>query len=366
MRILISHVNYPSQFRRLCRHWVENGHDVVFLASNKEWHAPDIPSLSIISYSPRPPSPSAFLHPYLHRLDKAILQGQSALRRCIQLKESGWTPDVVISHLGFGNGLFLKDCFPDAKRIGLLEWFYNSSNSDVDFLDRGRPPSLDHSARLRVWNSELLIELSTLDKAVVPTHWQKSQFPIIFRDNIQVIHEGIDHEFLASLGESSPSNTTFLDFLPDEPDVQVITYVSRCFETYRGFPQIVRVLEKVLQIRPNVHVLIVGQDGSAYSPPPTDGFVWSKWAKENFDLDPKRTHWLGSLQTDEYLEVLLKSDVHYYLTIPFILSWSLLEAMSVGCSIVSSTTPPVMEVLEHEKSALLCDFLIWTLRLRLY
>ena len=131
---------------------------------------------------------------------------------------------------------FSKECFPDAKRIGLLEWFYNSSNSDVDFLNRVVLLPMDHSARLRVWNSELLIELSTLDKAVVPTHWQKSQFPIIFRDNFKLFMKALIMK-LASL-EIVSFKYSFLDFLPDEPDIQVITYVSRCFETYRGFPQL--------------------------------------------------------------------------------------------------------------------------------
>lgn len=353
MRILLSHNSFPSQFRRLCQYWLDQGHDVRFLASRQEWHAPNIESLPLLSYTPRKFYPSAYSHPYLHRLEKAVLEGQSALRRCIQLKESGWYPDVVISHVGFGNGLFLRQCFPEALRIGLVEWFYNSTGSDVDFLTGGEPPSINHCARLQIWNSEVLLELSTLDKVVVPTHWQKAQFPSLFRDQLTVIHEGIDYQNLSRLSQFPPPS---LPCLPDDDNLKVITYVSRCFETYRGFPQFIRVIERIQRLRSNVHVLIVGQDGSAYSPPRSDGMPWSTWATDNFDLDPLRTHWLGSLQTQQYIDVLRRSDVHFYLSIPFILSWSLLEAMSVGCAIVSSTTPPVLEVLENNKSGLLNDF----------
>ena len=118
-----SHVNFPSQFRYLCKYLADRGHDLVFIASNKEWHAPSIPTLTVFPFKPREAASSALLHPYLSRLDKAILNGQACAREALSLRDSGWYPDVVISHVGFGNGLFLRDCFPKAKRIGLVEWF---------------------------------------------------------------------------------------------------------------------------------------------------------------------------------------------------------------------------------------------------
>ena len=82
----------------------------------------------------------------------------------------------------------------------------------------------------------------------------------------------------------------------------------------------------------NLHVLIVGSDVVAYGGSRSDGRSWGAWAKEEIALDPKRTHWLGALQTEEYHDVLAISDVHLYLTVPFVLSWSLLEAMAAGCA----------------------------------
>ena len=178
-------------------------------------------------------------------------------------------------------------------------------------------------------------------------------FHRFFQAGLHVIHEGVDYQQLSLLKKSKINYPTYL---PDSPNIEVLTYVSRCFESYRGFPQIIELISKLQSQRPNLHVVLVGQDGSAYGPPRSDGIPWSIWAKNTFHLDPSRTHWVGPLQTIEYRNVLAISDVHVYLTVPFILSWSLLEAMAAGCAIVASNTPPVREVLEDDFSALLVDF----------
>jgi glycosyltransferase involved in cell wall biosynthesis len=168
-----------------------------------------------------------------------------------------------------------------------------------------------------------------------------------------VIHEGVDTALLGSLRSANLPRPACL---PDHPDLEVLTYVSRCFEEYRGFPQAIEAIARLQQHRPNLHVLLVGHDGTAYGQGRSDGRGWAEWARDTLPLDPARTHWLGSLQEEAYHQVLACSTVHLYLTVPFVLSWSLLEAMAAGCAIVASATPPVQEVLEHERSALLADF----------
>lgn len=352
MRLLVSHNNFPGQFRRLVPAWVNEGHDVVFLSKTHEWHAPAPQGYRLLRYEPLRPGGGAHLHPYLRRLEPALLEGQAAFRAARQLKQEGWEADVVINHVGFGNGLFLGDVFPEARRIGLFEWYYRPVGSDVDFLPPGQI-SADHQQRLRIWNTEMLQELVSCDVAVVPTAWQKQQFPDCFQQSLKVIHEGVDTKGLARLSDQGLPRPACL---PDDPSVQVLTYVSRCFEAYRGFPQAIEAICLLQQRRPNLHVLMVGHDGTAYGTPREDGRGWAQWARESLPLDPSRTHWLGSLQDAEYRQVLACSDVHFYLTVPFILSWSLLEAMAAGCAIVASATAPVLEVLEHGRSALLVDF----------
>ena len=214
--------------------------------------------------------------------------------------------------------------------------------------------STDRALRLRTWNAETLLEISSLDSIVTPSNWQKSQFPAFLRDSIQVLHEGVDFEYLSSLRTNSSLGTP--PFFPQNPDSQILTYVSRCFEEYRGFPQAAQTISKLLYLRPNLHVYMVGRDCTAYGNARSDGKSWSVWAQENLDFPSDRIHWLGSISETDYHQVLSVSNVHLYLTVPFVLSWSLLEAMSVGIPIVASNTPPVAEVIEHEKSGLLVDF----------
>ena len=353
MRILISHTNYPAQFRRLAPHLCKQGHEVVFLAKSKEWHAPEPDkNLRLITYNTHRNGGGEVLHPYLRRFESSVLEGQAVFRVCQQLRAQGWIPDWILNHVGFGNGLYFGDVFPEAKRIGLFEWFYKSTDADVDFLCQG-PVDRDRALRLRTWNAQTLLELADCDIGVVPTHWQKQQFPEHLSSRLRVVHEGIDVNLLKTL---KYLKAPLHDVLPKNEEVEVLTYVARGFEEYRGFPQAMQAIDLLQQRRPHLHVLIVGADVVAYGPSRKDGRSWGDWAKNDLTLDPNRTHWLGPLQTDDYHRVLANSDVHLYLTVPFVLSWSFLEAMAAGCSIVASDTPPVREVMTDGKNGLLVDF----------
>ena len=353
MRVLISHTNFPAQFRRLAPALVEKGHEVIFIAKNREWHAPDpVSGLRVVTYDTHRSGGGEALHPYLRRFEASVLEGQAVFRACQLLREEGWIPDWILNHVGFGNGLYLSDAFPEAKRIGLFEWFYRSVGADVDFLRKGSV-ELDRALRLRTWNAQTLLELADCDLGVVPTQWQLQQFPSHVASKLQVIHEGIDVEALGNLERGRGQRP---DVLSNDPDIEVLTYVSRGFEEYRGFPQAMQAIALLQHRRPNLHALIVGADVVAYGAGRPDGRTWGDWAKQDLDLDPARTHWLGALQTEAYHRVLSCSDVHLYLTVPFVLSWSLLEAMAAGCSIVASDTPPVREVLTDGETATLVDF----------
>lgn len=352
MRFLFSHNNFPAQFRRLIPALIEKGHQVVFLCTAKEWHAPSIDGVEIVPFQVHRAGGGAAIHPYLRRFEEAVLQGQAVFRALEPLISNGWQPDCIINHVGFGNGLYLSDAFPEAFRIGLFEWYYNAVGADVDFLQKGLVEP-DKRLKLRTWNAQLLLEFAACDVAISPTQWQRNQFPAHLRTQIQVIHEGIDYELMAALRKKPLAP---LPCLPNDPEIEVVTYVSRGFEEYRGFPQAMLALAELQRRRPHVHVLIVGNDAVAYGANRTDGRSWGQWAQQDVAFDPARSHWLGILQDAEYQHVLALSDVHLYLTVPFVLSWSLLEAMAAGCAVVASATPPVLEVLEDRVSALLVDF----------
>ena len=352
MRILISHTNFPAQFRRLAPSLAEAGHDVVFIAKCCEWNAPKVKGFKLIRYELHRQGGGEALHPYLRRFESAILEGQAVYRVCRKLRDDGWIPEFIINHVGFGNGMYLRDVFPEAQRIGLFEWYYNSIGADVDFLRQGQVTE-DQALRLRGWNAQTLLELADCDIGVVPTKWQLKQFPKHFNSRLEVIHEGVD---LNQMENVKNNNSCTLECLKDLSGKEVLTYVSRGFEEYRGFPQVMKTIEILQKKRPNLHVLIAGADVVAYGSCRSDGRTWGQWAKQDLKLDLGRTHWLGPLQTDQYHEVLARSTVHFYLTVPFVLSWSLIEAMAAGCCIVASDTAPVQEVLQDNVNARLVDF----------
>lgn len=352
MRILFSHTNHPAQFRRLVPALVAEGHEVIFLAQSNEWHAPQIAGYRLKPVHPHRSSGGAHVHPFLRRFETAVLLGQATFRSARELKQQGWYPDVIVNHVGFGNGLYLSDVFPKARRVALFEWYYNADGSDLAFL-HPEGVSDDHRLRLRTWNAQTLLELADVDVAITPTIWQQMQFPSWIRPRLRVIHEGIDIHRLRGLRQQVQRIRPF--GLPPG-QIEVVTYLSRCFEEYRGFPQAMRSLARLQRERPKVHLLLAGSDEIAYGKPRSDGRSWRKWAVDELALDPARTHWLGILKSEQYEELLQCSDVHLYLTVPFVLSWSLLEAMAAGCAIVASRTAPVLEVMEHERSGLLVDF----------
>ena len=328
---------------------------MVFLHKSVEWNTPKFHDLVSCRYDliRSSSSESGLLHPYLGRFEDAVIEGQAAARAAENLKIKGFYPDIIISHAGFGNGLYLKDVFPKARRIGFFEWYYNSGiDSDVHFLYalHGERIPLDRAMRLRTWNAVTLLELAQSDQCVTPTKFQFSQFPQPCLSNFNIIHEGIDYDFLSNIKASFPDRPKFF---PSDPSIKCVTHVARGFELYRGFPQAIQALSILQQKLPDVHVLIAGSDQVCYGGPELapNGQSWGAWAKECSGLDPKRTHWLGMLQTNDYHQLLAHSNAHLYLTIPFVLSWSVLEVMAAGVPLVCSDTAPMRDIIPDEDHA---------------
>jgi glycosyltransferase involved in cell wall biosynthesis len=127
-------------------------------------------------------------------------------------------------------------------------------------------------------------------------------------------------------------------------------------DVYRGFPQFIEAIAHVLDRRPNCHVAIVAAERVAYGKSRPDGTSYKDWMLQKVPLDLSRVHFIGTLPYKFYRKVIQSSSVHVYLTRPFVLSWSMLEAMSTGCLLVASNTPPVTEVIRDGENGLLVDF----------
>ncbi|KZR70224.1 D-inositol-3-phosphate glycosyltransferase [Prochlorococcus marinus str. MIT 1313] len=356
MRILFVHCNYPAQFRHLSCHFsADRQHEVVFLSQNREWTATDIEGLRHARYQLGRDPQGDLCHPYLRRYETAVLHGQAALREAMRLNQQGFVPDLIVGHSGFGNTLYLKEVWPKAKFIGYFEWYYNSRGSDVGFGSK-QPPSPDTSLRVHTYNSPIMMDLAKTDGALCPTHWQAAQFPKKVRGLLNVVFDGIDVETLQLFLPEQRQNALDIRDVKIPAKVPLVTYVTRCFEPYRGWPQVAEGLATLLQRNPRTHILLVGSDNVAYGAKRGDGLSWREWALKEWSMDPSRLHILPALQYEEYLSVLRRSWVHVYWTVPFIVSWSLMESLSSGCCVVASSTPPVQEMIETGKQGMLVDF----------
>ena len=273
----------------------------------------------------QPAAPSGEGHAYTCELDNGVANGLAVARLCEWLARDGFSPDIVVGHNGWGEILYIKDVWPQIPLLGYFEFFYRAAGSDVDF-DPEFPAESDAPVRLRTRNALNLLGLDAVDWGQSPTDWQRSQYPKRHRDRITLVHEGVDTKLVtpdptARLWLSSGRCLSAAD--------EVVTYSARDLEPYRGFHVFMRALPRVLEKRPTAQVLIVGNDGVSYGRRPDGAVSWrAKMLSElNGGLDLRRVHFLGHLPYRQYLSVLQVSTVHVYLTYPFVLSWSLIEAM---------------------------------------
>jgi glycosyltransferase involved in cell wall biosynthesis len=349
MKILFMHQNFPAQYKHLARLFgADAKNDVHFITRAK---APEIPGVKKHLYTLHREA-SKQLHHYLKPFETAVLYGQAAARALMTLRKSGFTPDIICAHPGWGEALYTKDIYPDVPVLGYFEFYYRARGSDVGF-DPEVPVSLDDMCRVRTKNANNLLSLEGCDAGLSPTRWQRSQFPKEFLYKIARIHDGID------MTVAAPDPAARLD-LPNGRTLtageEVVTYVARNLEPYRGFPIFMRAVEEICRRRPDCQIVIVGGDGVSYGRRLASGETYRAHMLKEVKIDPARVHFLGNVPYNRFLKVLQVSAAHVYLTYPFVLSWSMLEAMSARCLVIGSDTPPVTEVLVDGRNGLLVDF----------
>ena len=352
MRVLFLHNNFPAQYRHVAAALAaEPDNQVVFGTMNKQGA---MKGVAKVLYKPsRPPSDKT--HHYLRGLENAVLHGQSVWRMGAALKQRGFVPDLVCGHSGWGPTLYAKDIFPDARQLCLFEWFYRARGSDADFLG-DEPQTEDDLCRIRTRNAPILLDLASADWGQCPTRFQRDQFPEIFHNKLSVLHEGIDTDFFRPADETYQPVPLKLANLDLSAVPEILTYSTRGQEPYRGFPQFMRAAKLVMDKRPNMHVVIVGNDRVAYGKQLPTGESWRKRMLAELQPDMSRMHFTDLLPYDDYLHVLQASHAHVYLTVPFVLSWSSMESMAAGCLMVASDTDPVREVMTDGENALLAPF----------
>ncbi|MHC1699958.1 MAG: glycosyltransferase family 4 protein [Humidesulfovibrio sp.] len=349
MNVVVLHRNFPGQFRHIVRHLAQGGHRVVGVGNTQ---APGLAGIALVRYDSTKLAISG--HRHLQTPASGVAHGEVVAHILARLRQQGFTPDVVLAHPGWGEALYVKDVFPDVRLVSLFEFYYHAQGVDVGF-EPGSEADFEQRALLRCRNMLHLTSLELCDAGVSPTHWQRSLHPAAYRHKIEVAHEGVDTGLMAPDPEARHTLPDGRVLRPGDP---VVTFVARNLEPYRGFHKLMRALPEIQRRYPQAVTVIVGGDGVSYGRAPKNAANWRELllAEVGPRLDLSRLVFTGQIPHRDYRTLLQVSAAHVYLTYPFVLSWSMLEAMSCGCLVLGSATPPVQEVLRHGENGLLFDF----------
>lgn len=362
VNVLFVHQNFPGQFKHLAPALLARGDRVAALCMGKFNGAAGFEGLQLVKATAERSS-SQHIHPLVSDFETKVIRAEATCRAAIKLRDSGFLPDVIVAHPGWGESMFLKEVWPKARMGIYCEFYYHPHGADVGFdAEFSAKDSIGMACRLRLKNLSNLLHFDIAEAGISPTEWQASTFPEPFRSKISIIHDGINTEAIApnptvrfTIRGQNGANVTLTK--KDE----TITFVNRNLEPYRGYHVFMRALPEILKRRPKARILLVGGDDVSYGARAPGGKKWrdifaSEVRSKISDADWSRVHFLGLIPYVSFISLLQVSTVHVYLTYPFVLSWSLLEAMSAGCAIVASNTQPLHEVIKQDETGRLVDF----------
>lgn len=353
MKILFVHQNYPGQFLYLGPAMAHKGHDCLALTDSANTRPSVIP---VVKYTHKPekvdPAQCRLGRNYTTMSDRAVTVARAAL----QMRDAqGYEPDVIFGHSGWGETLFLKEVWPRAKLIVYAEFYYKGVGADVGFDREFHQTSFDQVMIAQGRTTHLGQALLHADSGVAPTKWQASTFPAPLRQMVTVAFDGVN---TALVKPDPAASLTLPDGHTLRAGDEVLTFVNRNLEPYRGYHIFMRALPAILAARPDAQVVIVGGNGVSYGNAPKGDTGWKDVFLNEVKgrIDPSRVHFPGRVPYADFVSLMQIARVHAYLTYPFVLSWSMVEAMAAGAVVVASDTAPVAEMITHGETGLLVDF----------
>ena len=350
---------FPGQFKHLASSLgANNNNNIVFLTQRSIAECPMIPGVKIRNFEVHRSSHES-THHYLRSSEDAVLKGQAVLREIHGLVSEGFVPRIIVFHGGMGYGMFINDILPNSLTIGLYEWYFKKETQGWATGKWDINTQLMANARNLPINQEIM----NCDAAIVPTEWQREQFPLKYRDHLDCIFDGVDTSFfkpdnnihnkvLKIQGEENECPIVI------ETGTPVITYMTRGMEPLRGFPEFINSLPYVLNKVKDACVVIAGRDRTAYSyPAPANNGSWKNYLLNklgNFE-GKDRVHFTGLLNYKDYLNILRRSNLHCYFTRPYVTSWSLFEAAACGTPMIISDNKATRNLLLDEEKATWID-----------
>ena len=350
MKILLIHQNFPGQFRQLAPYLQQRGHELVAICSHQR-PLPEGPTLKVLRYE-EPAKPAEPLPHGTLLWHEGLERAKRVARLCRQLDQEGWRPDRIAAHCGWGETLGLREVWPEVPQILWPELWLRPEH-----MGWGNDPLItatEEELQLEQLGRNALTRaaLSTADAWVLPTQHQANSLPPEFQDSrLHVIHEGIDTQVACP----NPDVSYEVRGIRIDRSVPTITFVNRNLERLRGFDTFMRAIPRIQRNHPTARILIVGDNEGGYGGGHPSGRPLKELMLDELtgQLDLERIHFLGRIPYPSLIGLLQASWVHVYLSYPFILGWSLLEAMACGCSIVGSETMPVAEVIHNGVEGLL-------------
>lgn len=360
-KILFIHQNFPGQYKHIYKVLVREGFEVHSLSISK-YEGEGISN----HYYELNSSSSDSINQWAREFEAKMIRADSALNKCLELKKGGFDPDLIIGHPGWGETFFMKEVWPKAKLLTYVEFYYKTIDCDIDFDRSVIEDDLNlnfeefykfNKFKLAARNAPFLASYATSDYLVSPTQYQKDLIPESLREGIEVIHDGIDTDIL----KPDPKVTLSINGKKYSRDDNVITYVSRSLDPYRGFHIFMKSIPKILKQNPDANIFIIGNDKThGYGAKPTgkENYkeIYFSKIRDEIKGNEDRLFFFGPVQYELFIKVMQISSAHVYLTYPFVLSWSFLEAMSCGATIIGSNTEPVTEVIQDKENGLLVDF----------
>lgn len=351
MHVAFVHRRGFGQFAALAAHLAQSGHEVSLVTETVDQR---IPAVRVIRHRAEPgPRANGHMARHLAIADHHVRIGHRVAETFDAMARHGQAPNVVIGHIGWGSMMFVKDALPQVPMLGYCEFFYRAEGADIGFAPDDRP-DIDTRKRMRLRNVAQLLSLEAMDGGVSPTQWQRSLYPADVRSRIAVCHEGVDTEHFR------PDPTASVRLADQRVlkagDPPVVTFVARDLEPYRGFPQALEAASKVLRAHPNAVFVFVGGNGVSYGAPPPGGGSWKDHLLASLDIPRDRVFFPGAISHALLRQLYRISAAHIYLTYPFVLSWSVLEAMACGALVIGSDTAPVREIIRSGRNGILVPF----------
>lgn len=349
MHIVFVHRHGPGQFVHLARRLISDGWTATLICESMDR---PVPGLRVFRYGDKPGGQGRSGEISGKGSVPYIVAGRRVADILNKLSLNGRKPDLVMGHIGWGGMLFVKDALPDVPAIGYCEYYFQPQGGDLGFAPT-EEVSLHHRQTVRLRNTVQLATLDQIDIGISPTAWQKSRFPQEFQSKIVVQHEGIDTSRARPDSVASFRLPNGRLLTAGDP---VVTFAARSLEPYRGFPQFVKAAALVATQIPEAQFVIAGGDGVSYGRQTGNASELRDRLVAETGLPQDRAHFLGQVPHQDLVKLFQVSAAHVYLTYPFVLSWSFLEAMACEAPIIASNTAPVQEVIRHKRNGTLVDF----------